>query len=452
MTPQRDGAPASGAVTAAEFARAVAALGPFEAAPRLAVAVSGGADSLCLALLARDWVRGRGGSLLALTVDHGLRPEAAAEARRVGGILAPLDIPHRILRWPGPKPAANIQAVARAARYDLLRAACARAGVLHLLLAHHLDDQAETLLLRLGHGSGLDGLAAMAPVSELSELRLLRPLLGVPKARLVATLRRRKLSWIEDPSNADPMHTRVRLRRLMPALAAEGLTAARLATTAAALGRARGALDLEVARALLRAVRIHPSGHAELDAAPLLQASPEVGRRALARLLMAVGGLSYPPRLARLARLHQRLLADRLGRGATLGGCRLIARRTAGRDSILVVREAGRVATCAVTPGQRLHWDGRFAVSVSRRAGTSGLWLGPLGTAGWRAVKAAVDPTAAGRWPSPARAALPALGDERGILAVPHLGYARANAPALTLLRCTFAPASPLTGSPFTVA
>jgi len=450
--PPRDEAVAAGSVTAAEFARVMAALGPFEPAPRLAVAVSGGADSLALAILARDWARKREGILLAFTVDHGLRPEAAAEARRAGAILAGLDITQHILRWRGPKPDANLQAAARTARYELLRAACQRAGVLHLLLAHHLDDQAETLLLRLGRGSGLDGLAAMAPVTELAELRLLRPLLSVPKARLVATLRRRELSWIEDPSNADPTHARVRLRRLMPALAAEGLTASRMAAAAAGLGRARGALDREVARTLVRAVRVHPAGHAVLDPEPLRCAAREVGLRALARLLMTVGGLTYPPRLARLERLYGRLTAGTLGRGATLGGCRLIVRRGRGPETILLVREAGRAETCVVTPGQRLHWDGRFTVAVSRRIAARGLRLGPLGGPGWRAVKAATDPAVAGRLPAPARIALPALLDDRGVLAVPQLGYARPGAARLIMLHCVFGPAARLTGSPFTVA
>ena len=461
MTGSGDSTAAGAPVTAAAFARRMAALGPFEPAPRLAVAVSGGADSLALAVLARDWVRDRGGTLAALTVDHGLRPEAAAEARQVGRILAGLGLAQRILQWRGPKPGANVQAAARAARYELLTAACRRAGVLHLLLAHHLDDQAETLLLRLGRGSGLDGLAAMAPIAELPELRLLRPLLDLPKARLVATLMRRKLPWIEDPSNADPAHARVRLRRLMPALAAEGLTAARLAAAAGSLGRARGALDLEVGRTLARTAWVHPSGHAELDPDALCAAPREVGLRALARLLTTVGGLAYPPRLARLERLYDRLAAGTLGRGATLGGCRLMAQRaprpgrtggSGGHARIVLVREAGRAESVAVGPGDRFRWDGRFAVAVSRRAPSGGLRLGPLGGPGWRAVKGRIDPAVSGPLPAAARLALPALSDARGVLAVPHLDYVRPGTAALTMLRCAFLPASRLTGSAFTVA
>ncbi|HZD25370.1 MAG TPA: tRNA lysidine(34) synthetase TilS, partial [Alphaproteobacteria bacterium] len=160
-----------GPLTAAEFAALMAPFAPFEATPALAVAVSGGADSLALALLADGWARRRGGVATALTVDHGLRPEAAAEARRVGRWLAARGIPHRILRWRGDKPATAVQAKARAARYALLADWCRRHGVLHLLTAHHRGDQAETVLMRLAHGSGVDGLAGMARQRRLEGLR-----------------------------------------------------------------------------------------------------------------------------------------------------------------------------------------------------------------------------------------------------------------------------------------
>ncbi len=219
-------------IDAAEFAALMAPLGPFEANPRIAAAVSGGADSLALAVLLHDWARPLGGHITALTVDHGLRPEAAAEARFVARTLEPLGLAHQTLRWRGAKPGANISAAARRARYDLLSRRCEQRGLLHLALGHHLDDQAETFLLRLGRGSGLDGLAAMAPIVELPGLRLLRPLLGLPKVRLEATLRARGLDWIEDPTNRDPAQARARLRQLLPGLALEGLTAARRARIA----------------------------------------------------------------------------------------------------------------------------------------------------------------------------------------------------------------------------
>src|SRR5262249_13344993 len=203
---------------AAEFDRLMQAVGPFESRPRVAVAVSGGSDSMALALLAHDWATRRGGEIAALTVDHGLRTEAAAEARQVGRWLRGRGIAHRILRWRPPPGALSggMQAAARAARYRLLADWGRQRGGLHVALAHQREDQAETVLLRLARGSGLDGLAAMAPIAERAGVRLIRPLLPIPRARLRATLAGAQQSWVDDPSNDDPAHARIRMRRLLP--------------------------------------------------------------------------------------------------------------------------------------------------------------------------------------------------------------------------------------------
>lgn len=443
----------AGAVIAAEFAALMRAFEPFEPKPHVAVAVSGGADSMALAVLLHRWVRARGGMVSVLTVDHGLRRAATVEAAEAGRTLRELGVSHRILRWRGDKPTANVQAMARTARYALMSDWCARRGILHLALGHQLEDQAETFLLRLGRGSGLEGLAAMAAVTETPALRLLRPLLGMPRARLEATLRRRGLAWIEDPSNQDQAYARVRLRGLLPALAAEGLSPARLAATATRLGRARAALEHSTAQVLARAATVHPAGFVWLDPAPLAAADPEVGLRALARTAMLVGGLAYPPRLERLERLYGRLVARGraagLDRGATLGGCRFIPRR--GR--ILVVREPARVAEQPVRAGEKLQWDHRFAVRVHRnaRARRGSLSVGALGTAGWVEVRAA-EPAFATAIPGPAKQGLPALRDGLGVVSVPHLGYEWSKQRRLTMMAGSFSPRISLTTATFTVA
>ncbi|GAB4377025.1 MAG: tRNA lysidine(34) synthetase TilS [Kiloniellaceae bacterium] len=447
-------------VAAAEFAGCMAALEPFEPRPHVAAAVSGGADSLALTVLLHDWLAARGGRLTAFTVDHGLRPESAAEAAAVGRLLKGAGITHRVLRWDGGahlrSGGGSRQAAARAARYRLLLEACEAAGIFHLALAHHLEDQAETFLLRLGRGSGLDGLAAMAAVSETSGLRLLRPLLALPKARLAATLAARRLAWVEDPSNDDTAYARVRLRRLLPELAGEGMTPARLGSASRHLGRARAALEGDVAALLARAVRPDPAGFLDLDPALLAGASGEVSRRALARCLMAVGGCDYTPRLERLERLHA-CLAQGLDRPVTLGGCRILARGARW----LIVREAGRSAPAPLPPGGRLLWDGRFELVLARGAADetaeseADLTVGPLGGAGWRALAAALEAAGAGacaaRIPPPARGALPALRDAAGLVAVPPVGYFRDRRAAKRLKQCRFAPANGLTNPAFTV-
>lgn len=431
------------------FAGLMTRLGPFEPEAHLAVAVSGGADSLALALLLQDWTRTQGHRLTALVVDHGLRAESAAEARRTVRVLKQNDVAARLLRFQGAKPRANVQAAARAARYALLTDWCARRGVLHLVLGHHRDDQAETLLLRLGRGSGLDGLAGMSPVVELPDVRLLRPLLDVPRVALEAILRSRGVTWIDDPSNRDRAHGRVRIRQLKGVLAGEGLTAARLAAAAGHLARARAGLEAAVNDLLALAAKPDPAGFLWLDPALWAGAPQEVRLRALARALQMVGGADYAPRLASLMGLEARMLAG-LKRGATLGGCRVLPRK--GR--LLLVREVAAARPVTVEPGQRLRWDGRFEIRLGRpKSALSGreLVVGPLGSTGWTALR---DRAAACRAAIPPAAgpAIPALFDRRGLREVPLLGYRRLDKGPNLLQFCRFSPQNALTSARFTVA
>src|SRR3989475_9806863 len=193
----------------------------WKAAPALVLAVSGGPDSLALMWLAARWRRAlsRGPQLLAVTIDHGLRPEAAREARDVKRLARILDLPHRTMRWSGAKPKTGLPAAARMARYRLLMKAAQASGATHIFTAHTRDDQAETLLMRMLRGSGIAGLAAMARESERDGLWLARPLLDVPKSRLIATLGKAGINFADDPTNRDTAFTRPRLRALLPTLA-----------------------------------------------------------------------------------------------------------------------------------------------------------------------------------------------------------------------------------------
>lgn len=428
-------------LSAAEFASLMAPLGPFEPAPLLAVGVSGGADSLALALLADAWARKRGGRAVALTVDHGLRPGSAAEAGAVAAWMSARGITHHVLAWTGRKPAADLQAAAREARHRLLEEWCRSAGCLHLLLAHHRDDQSETVLLRLGRGSGVDGLAAMPPLREGGFVRLLRPLLAVPPARLRATLLQAGQEWVEDPSNRDPRFSRARLRARAGDLAAEGLTPARLAATARRMARARDALDRAVAQAAAAMVRLDPAGWALAAPTAFGDLPEEVGLRLLSRLLLAVGGGSYPSRLDRLEALHAVLRSPGTGAARTLSGCRVVP----VPGGLLFCREPARVAAAvALEPGRELVWDGRFRLLVADDA-PPGLRLGALGASGWTAVRRAMGRAGPPAVPAPARPTLPAILDQDGVSAVPHLGYNRETAAGRALRWIVAAPANPLT-------
>jgi tRNA(Ile)-lysidine synthase len=218
----------------------------WKAAPTLVLAVSGGPDSIALMWLAARWRRSlkRGPRLIAVTVDHGLRPEAAREARDVKRLALALELEHRTLRWRGAKPKTGVPAAAREARYRLLAQAARQSGATHIVTAHTRDDQAETLLMRLLRGSGITGLAAMARETERDGVHLVRPLLEVSKAQLIATLTKARIAFADDPTNRDQNFTRPRLRALMPQLAAEGGDAKSLARLASRLARANAAVEI----------------------------------------------------------------------------------------------------------------------------------------------------------------------------------------------------------------
>ncbi|KJC38562.1 tRNA(Ile)-lysidine synthetase [Bradyrhizobium sp. LTSP849] len=214
--------------------------------PALVLAVSGGPDSVALMWLAARWRRSlaRGPKLVVVTVDHGLRPEAAREAREVKRQATALALTHRTLRWRGAKPKTGLPAAARDARYRLLTQAARAIGATHVLTAHTRDDQAETLLMRLLRGSGIAGLSAMARLTMRDGIVLARPLLDVPKSQLIATLKRARLGFVDDPTNRDAAFTRPRLRALLPQLASEGGDARNLVRLAGRLARANAAVEV----------------------------------------------------------------------------------------------------------------------------------------------------------------------------------------------------------------
>lgn len=318
-----------------------------------AVAVSGGADSVALMHLLAGWAKGQGCVLpVVLIVDHALRKGSAAEAKKAAAAAKKAGLQAYILTRKGPRPKTGIEALAREARYRLMGRWLQRQGLAHLYVGHTMDDQAETFLLRLGRGSGLDGLSAMRseapfPVAGFGDLVLVRPLLGVRRADLRLYLKARRQDWLEDPMNSEARFARSRIRSLMPLLDAAGVSPARIADAAAHLARARGALELATGAVLARAARPHGK-EILLDAKALVAAPREIGLRALAALLMAVSGEAYRPRFEALERLFERLAHGTLGGGATLHGCRLYpARRAAqffGPKTVILAKEGSRTA------------------------------------------------------------------------------------------------------------
>ena len=285
--------------------------------PVLILAVSGGPDSTALLVLAARWreTRKRGPKLVAVTVDHGLRAEARREAAAVKRLARSLGVPHRTLHWGGRKPTTGLQAAARHARYRLLAKAAHDCGARHVLTAHTLDDQAETVLIRLTRGSGIGGLAAMARISALpgsdAEISLVRPLLGLRKTRLIATLRKAGVAHADDPSNRDPRFTRVRIRNGMPMLEREGLDAGRLALLARRARRADLALEAVVDEAVAEIAPLPwpTGGPIAFPAGRFARLPAEVSLRLLGRAV-AHAGNEGPVELAKLEALHAGLAAS----------------------------------------------------------------------------------------------------------------------------------------------
>lgn len=384
-------------------------LRPLASAGGLAVAVSGGADSLALCLLAADWAGERRLPLTALTVDHGLRPQSAAEAAQVGAWLGARGIPHVVLSWSGIKPPRGIQAAAREARYALLTDWCRGNGVRDLLLAHHRDDQAETVLLRASRGSGPDGRAGMAAIVERNGVRLLRPLLRVPRERLQATLRSRRQVWIEDSSNDNPAFARVRARR---ALAAAPALTPRLTRQADAEGALRTAREALAEELLATHVEFADAGYCWLSRAAA--AAPDSAlARTLARLLRHVGARTHGPGRNPLDPLVRWLRGDAQG-ARTLHGCVVAAQG----PRFLVCREARGLPEIPIAEGQDVVWDNRFRVALRGGGGGVHYTVAALGAAGWPLVRE----RAVLRIPYRALQSVPALYADGEVLAVPHLG------------------------------
>jgi tRNA(Ile)-lysidine synthase len=314
--------------------------------PGLVLAVSGGPDSTALLVLAARWAKQlkHAPKLIAVTIDHGLRPEAAREAAMVKQLARRLGVPHRTLHWRGEKPQSGLQEAARYARYELLGQIATRARFAHILTAHTLDDQAETVLFRLARGSGLFGLTGMAhaaplPLRGVREIFLVRPLLHLSKARLVATLKAARIAYAEDPSNRDPRFTRTRLRSLMPALAREGLDARGLARLAARLRRAESTIQVAVqaARSALAPLPWRERGPIVFETAPFAGLPAEVALRLLGEAVAHTGD-EGPVELAKLESLHEALRQTPSRLRRTLAGALI----TLDRDYLTVERAPAR--------------------------------------------------------------------------------------------------------------
>lgn len=336
---------------------------PAASRPAIGLAVSGGPDSLALMLLAQRWAASldRPPALFVYSLDHGLRPEAAAEVAMVLEAAGRLGLPAHGLAWNGTKPETGLAEAARQARYRLIGQAMQADGADMLLTAHHRADQAETVLMRLAHGSGIEGLKAMTPLSQVEGISIFRPLLDVEPASLAALVEEAGLTAARDPSNHDPAYERVRWRKLLPVLAEEGLDSAALSRFASRMAEADLALAQMADAAFEELVTLDGFGAASLPGAALRALSPAIGRRVLGRILNIVGGRQKPRALGQVERLYDQIAENGLPRAATLLGAVI---RLKG-DMLTISREPGRALPQEqpLPPGGQLIWDERFRIA-----------------------------------------------------------------------------------------
>ncbi|MFV1462605.1 MULTISPECIES: tRNA lysidine(34) synthetase TilS [unclassified Phaeobacter] len=322
---------------------------------RLGVAVSGGGDSMALMYALHECFADLGVEICVATVDHGLRASSGEEAQMVADVAAKLGLAHDILQWvdrPSAQQAGNLQEQARNARYTLLTAWAQLNDIPVVALGHTADDQAETLLMRLGRSSGVSGLAAMPRSRAIEGITLLRPLLEVTREELRGYLRERGGQWVEDPSNEDLRFERVRVRQAMDALAPLGLTVQRLAAVARNMGAAREALDWYTFLAARDMAEVR-DGAIVIDQRQFRTLPDEIAHRLLVRSVQWVSGAVHPPRREPMVQARE---AVRRGGSFTLGGCRMITRK----QRTWVCREYNPVADEMTRPGRL--WDGRWRV------------------------------------------------------------------------------------------
>jgi len=376
----------------------------------IAVAVSGGVDSLALLLLAHAWAHGKGERIIAVTVDHGLRADSKNEAEQVQKWAQMRGIEHVILEWAGEKPTARLQEKAREARYQLLTRWCKDNQISTILLGHHQQDQEETFWLRLSSGSGLDGLSGIKKRIVRDGMTFLRPLLGFSKERLKATLMAENQQWIEDPSNHSSQFFRGRFRTL---LEAEGLSQQRLTNTMEKLQVDADFIHAELRKVIPTIVHVYEEGYLTLEKKTFNDLHPALAKRLLPLLMHWFSGTNYSPRSTQVS-----LILEKLKTSApfTSGGIYWVPRQ----EDILLMREVSAIHekfSLSDLQGNTL-WDNRFWINPEIKKNVSReTFLAPLGSIpGLRKeINSSIPPRA---WPT-----LPALWVKGKVVAIPHFCY-----------------------------
>ena len=347
----------------------------------VAVGVSGGVDSLALCLLAQTWGQQNGIKITALTVDHGLRKESAREAAQVKSWLTRRGIPHVTLMLNESFPRYGIQAFARKWRFQLLGDWCRINLADVVMLAHTIEDQMETICMRILADSGPEGLSGIRRNTVVGGLRILRPLLKISKGRLIATCSAFNQDWVVDPSNQDTRYCRVKIRQLMPYIEKAGLESNKMVRLASAMEKLRNAFNNFSVSFIKNNGGILKTGIAWINLSSFEKLPNKFKELLLLRLLVIIGGASWPSSKKKITRLIYSLKQEKVTK-ITLGGC-VIEKTILGK--IWIYREIKRrCLSVVIMPGEKRRWDNRFEVFQNF---DKKLILEPLGEQGWRKIK-----------------------------------------------------------------
>ena len=401
-----------------EFSKFISACGTASTSTHLAVGVSGGADSMALCILSNQWGRLNGISVTALIVDHGLRQNSSLEALKVSSWLKQLKINFDILTIKKPQPITRIQELARTWRFSAFNQWCRANGADTILLGHTLEDQIETVFMRILANTGPDGLSGIRNYTRIAGLNIARPLLSVTKKRLIATCHQYNQVWIEDPSNSDEKFTRVVLRNLQPKIKEVGLSKRHVERFAKVMGSMRDVLD-KMCHDFVRAFgEVSTSGVLRLDSLRLSEIPMEIRELLVGRILKSIGGVTRPVRKKRVVRLCQDLTSRSLLK-TTLGGC-IIQKSENG--IIFFYREYFKCAPPILALTEQVtRWDNRFEVL---RMDETDAYIEKLGYHGWLQIKMGKkvygDVNSLLKIPFGARLSLPVVRHLDGTLLIPH--------------------------------
>ncbi len=395
--------------------------GQFDENSSFVVAVSGGADSLALTFLLADWCKKNNIKLSAVTVDHGLRQGSAKEAESVNSLLKKNNINHIILRWIGDKKSSNIQAEARDARYKLITDFCKDNNAKFLFVAHNKQDQAETVLLRLMRGSGVDGLSGIAEDSQINGVRVIRPLLSYSKNEIRAFLRQEGHEWIEDPSNENIKYARVNVRKFIESAEDSDLLIDRLAETSLNLRRSRDYIETKMSQDCKEVFFIKSEGYCILDWKKFNSLHEEVAYRLLSSIVKIVGGEYYKPRFEKIKTLYYAIKDNNLAGGNTLGGCIIFSDKN--KEHIVIARELSSIRSdIKIEPGQKVFWDNRFSCELDGQIKNS-YTISNLGQEGLKQITDSGLDISEIFYSKKIIYSLPALKILEKIVAVPQINY-----------------------------